>query len=227
MWALRLQQLQHRWSAQSHGLRVDHLELAQAQNLFIQGPSGCGKTTLLSVLAGVLSVQSGRCEVLGQDLASLSPRQRDHWRGAHVGVIFQQFNLIPYLDVWANVMLPTRLFASREQAARRHWGSAAAQAGHVLAALGLHSDHWHQAVHTLSVGQQQRVAAARALMGHPPLIIADEPTSALDEDNKDEFIRLLMDQARAQGASVVLVSHDARLASHFDQVHTLTAWGAP
>ena len=227
MWALRLQQLQHRWPAQSHGLRVDHLELAQAQHLFIQGPSGCGKTTLLSVLAGVLSVQSGRCEVLGQDLASLSPRQRDHWRGAHVGVIFQQFNLIPYLDVWANVMLPTRLFASREQAARRHWGSAAAQAGHVLAALGLHTGHWHQAVHTLSVGQQQRVAAARALMGHPPLIIADEPTSALDADNKDEFIRLLMDQARAQGASVVLVSHDARLASHFDQVHTLTAWGAP
>jgi putative ABC transport system ATP-binding protein len=97
----------------------------------------------------------------------------------------------------------------------------------VLAALGLHTDHWHQAVHTLSVGQQQRVAAARALLGRPPLIIADEPTSALDEDNKDEFIRLLMDQAQAQGASVVLVSHDACLASHFDQVHTLTAWGVP
>jgi putative ABC transport system ATP-binding protein len=219
--------LTHAWVDRPPLFDIEDLSLPQGQHLFIQGPSGCGKSTLLSLLAGVIQVQSGVCEVLGRDMTKLNQFERDALRGEQIGVIFQQFNLIPYLDVWANVMLPTRLFASREQAARRHWGSAAAQAGPVLAALGLHSDHWHQAVHTLSVGQQQRVAAARALMGHPPLIIADEPTSALDEDNKDEFIRLLMDQARAQGASVVLVSHDARLASHFDQVHTLTAWGAP
>jgi putative ABC transport system ATP-binding protein len=174
----------------------------------------------------VVPVQSGHCEVLGQDLANMSSRQRDHWRGEHLGVIFQQFNLITYLDVWANVMLPTRLFASRAQAAQRHWGSSAAQAQNVLSALGLDAALWHQSVHTLSVGQQQRVAAARALMGHPPLIIADEPTSALDEGHKDDFIRLLIGQAQAQGASVVMVSHDTRLATHFHQSHGLVPGGA-
>jgi len=132
MWALRLSDLRHRWPQQSLGLHVAQVQLAQARHLFIHGPSGCGKTTLLSLLAGVVPVQAGQCEVLGQDLAKMSPRQRDHWRGEHLGVIFQQFNLITYLDVWANVMLPTRLFASRAQAAQRHWGSPAAQAQHVL-----------------------------------------------------------------------------------------------
>lgn len=221
MWALRLSDVHHRWPQQSTGLQVAQLQLAQARHLFIHGPSGCGKTTLLSLLAGVVPVQAGRCEVLGQDLAGMSARQRDHWRGEHLGVIFQQFNLITYLDVWANVMLPTRLFASRAQAAQRHWGSPSAQAQHVLTALGLGAAQWHQPVHTLSVGQQQRVAAARALMGHPPLIIADEPTSALDEGHKDDFIRLLIGQAQAQGTSVVMVSHDTRLATHFHQSHAL------
>ena len=226
MWALRLNDLRHRWPQQSLGLHVAQVQLAQARHLFIHGPSGCGKTTLLSLLAGVVPVQAGQCEVLGQDLVNMSSRQRDHWRGEHLGVIFQQFNLITYLDVWANVMLPTRLFASRAQAAQRHWGSPAAQAQHVLSALGLDAALWHQPVHTLSVGQQQRVAAARALMGNPPLIIADEPTSALDEGHKDDFIRLLIGQAQAQGASVVMVSHDTRLASHFHQSHGLVRGGA-
>ena len=132
MWALRLSDLRHRWPQQSLGLHVAEVQLAQARHLFIHGPSGCGKTTLLSLLAGVVPVQAGQCEVLGQDLAKMSSRQRDHWRGEHLGVIFQQFNLITYLDVWANVMLPTRLFASRAQAAQRHWGSSAAGIGRAM-----------------------------------------------------------------------------------------------
>jgi putative ABC transport system ATP-binding protein len=195
------------------------LTLPQGQHLFIQGPSGCGKSTLLSLLAGVQQVQQGVCEVLGQNLATLGPMQRDQLRGEHMGVIFQQFNLLPFLDVAANALLPTRLFASRAAAASQVGGSPLAQAQALAERLGLPSSLWHQPVHQLSVGQQQRVAAVRALMGQPQLIIADEPTSALDDANQLEFLDVLLGTAGQQGASVVMVSHNARLADRFHQVH--------
>jgi putative ABC transport system ATP-binding protein len=145
--------------------------------------------------------------------------QRDQLRGEHMGVIFQQFNLLPFLDVAANALLPTRLFASRAAAASQVGGSPQAQAQALAEGLGLPSSLWHQPVHQLSVGQQQRVAAVRALMGQPQLIIADEPTSALDDANQLEFLDLLLGTAEKQGASVVMVSHNARLADRFHQVH--------
>ena len=211
--------LSHAWPSQAPLIQIPELQLTQGEHLFIQGPSGCGKSTLLSLLAGVQQVQQGVCRVLGQDLAQLSPVQRDRLRGEHMGVVFQQFNLLPFLDAQANALLPTRLFPSRAQDAAQLFGSALQQAQSLAQALGLSQALWHQPVHQLSVGQQQRVAAVRALMGRPQLIIADEPTSALDDANQLEFLDLLLGTAEQQGASVVMVSHNARLANRFHQVY--------
>jgi putative ABC transport system ATP-binding protein len=154
-------------------------------------------------------------------MVKLSSVGRDRLRGEHMGVIFQQFNLLPYLDVKTNVLLPTRLFPSRAAAAEQEWGSAEQQALHLLQTLGLPQAVWQQSVNQLSVGQQQRVAAVRALMGSPRLVIADEPTSALDDANQLEFLDLLLGTARRQAASLVMVSHNAHLAQRFDHVFAM------
>ena len=219
--ALQLSQLSHAWSNSPPLFDIAQLALLQGENLFIQGPSGCGKSTLLGMLAGVIPVSHGELEVLGQNMVKLSSVARDRLRGEHMGVIFQQFNLLPYLDVQANVLLPTRLFPSRAKAAAQDWGDAQTQALHLIQTLGLPQSVCHQPVHQLSVGQQQRVAAVRALMGSPRLVIADEPTSALDDANQLEFLDLLLGTARRQAASVVMVSHNAHLAQRFDHVFAM------
>ena len=160
-------------------------------------------------------------------MVKLSSVARDRLRGEHMGVIFQQFNLLPYLDVQANVLLPTRLFPSRAAAAEQEWGSAEQQALHLLQTLGLPQTVWQQSVNQLSVGQQQRVAAVRALMGSPRLVIADEPTSALDDANQLEFLDLLLGTARRQAASVVMVSHNPHLAQRFDHMFAMPLRGRP
>jgi putative ABC transport system ATP-binding protein len=223
--ALSLTQLSHAWPGRPALFDIAHLSLAQGEHLFIQGPSGCGKSTLLSLIAGVQFPQTGVCEVLGHDMLRLGPMQRDRLRGEHMGVVFQQFNLLPFLDVEANALMPTRLFASRAKASAEQWGSPLKQAQALADRLRLPAHVWHQPVHQLSVGQQQRVAAVRALMGAPQLLIADEPTSALDDDNQAEFIDLLLSSAQQQNASVVMVSHNARLASKFHQVFKMQAGG--
>lgn len=219
--ALQLSQLSHAWGNAPPLFEIAQLALLQGENLFIQGPSGCGKSTLLGMLAGVIPVSHGELEVLGQNMLKLSSVARDRLRGEHMGVIFQQFNLLPYLDVQANVLLPTRLFPSRAKAAAQDWGDAQAQALYLIQTLGLPQSVWQQPVHQLSVGQQQRVAAVRALMGSPRLVIADEPTSALDDANQLEFLDLLLGTARRQAASVVMVSHNAHLAQRFDHVFAM------
>ena len=225
--ALHLSHLSHAWGDAPPLFDIADLALPQGDNLFIQGPSGCGKSTLLGMLAGVIPVQHGDCEVLGHALKQLSAAQRDRLRGEHMGVIFQQFNLLPYLDVKTNVLLSTRLFPSRAAAAEQEWGRAEQQALHLLNTLGLPKAVWQQGVNQLSVGQQQRVAAVRALMGSPRLVIADEPTSALDEANQLEFLDVLLGTARRQAASVVMVSHNPQLASRFDQVFAMPLRGQP
>ena len=216
--ALRLMDVSHAWVDRPPLFEIGSLTLPQGQHLFIQGPSGCGKSTLLSLLAGVLQVQSGVCEVLGHDMAKLTQVERDVIRGEQIGVIFQQFNLLNYLNVEANALLPSRLFPSRASSASKEWGSPRKQAESLADSLGLKSNLWKQPVHTLSVGQQQRVAAVRALMGAPRLVIADEPTSALDEPNQLEFLDLLLQTAQRQQASVVMVSHNPKLAPRFDRL---------
>ncbi len=215
---IELRDLRFRWPrAAADTVAIDRLDIAAGQAVFLHGPSGCGKSTLLGLLAGVLVPSSGSVSVLGQDWATLSGARRDAARANHVGYIFQQFNLLPYLSVIDNVMLPCRFSALR--AARAPAGAAQA----LLARVELPEALWVKPAAELSVGQQQRVAAARALIGAPELVIADEPTSALDAALRDGFMDLLLGATRAAGSTLVFVSHDERLAERFDSRLSLPA----
>jgi len=200
---------------------IDRLQVARGEAVFLHGPSGCGKSTLLSLLAGVLVPRSGTVALAGQDWRSLSAARRDAFRADHVGYIFQQFNLLPYLSALDNVLLGCRFSRLRAERAAQHAGTAAAQARTLLAHMGLAEALWPRSALALSVGQQQRVAAARALIGRPELVIADEPTSALDAALRDGFMQLLLGECRAAGSTLVFVSHDERLAAQFDRALSL------
>ena len=206
-----------RWGSGKPVLDIPELVVHRAQKVFIHGPSGSGKTTLLGLLGGVLTPGAGQVRVLGTDLATLSPVQRDHFRARHIGFIFQMFNLIPYLSVVDNVTLPLSFANERLQAVQRSGITPVQEAKRLLAHLGLDDPSLlERPVTGLSIGQQQRVASARALIGSPQLIIADEPTSALDADSRSAFIRLLFHECEAAGSTVLFVSHDRSLESLFD-----------
>jgi putative ABC transport system ATP-binding protein len=202
------------WRAGPPVLAIDRLEVARGERVFVSGPSGSGKSTLLGLVGGVLVPQAGSVTVLGTDLATLSTARRDAFRASHIGFVFQLFNLLPYLSVVDNVVLPCRFSAARRLAA----GDPPAEARRLLSQLGLADPALlARRVTELSVGQQQRVAAARALIGRPALVIADEPTSALDADTREDFLRLLLGECRAAGSTVLFVSHDRALAPLFDR----------
>lgn len=208
-------------------LAIDRFTLMAGERLFLRGPSGSGKSTLLGLISGVLEPQDGDIRVLGQELGALSGPARDRMRADHLGIIFQLFNLVPYLSVIGNVTLPIR-FSKRRRTAIE--GEPAAEARRLLARLGLDDEAMlKRRVIDLSVGQQQRVAAARALIGAPEIVIADEPTSALDADTRDRFINLLSEEAARTGAALLFVSHDAALAPLFDRavdLETINTAGA-
>ncbi len=182
--------------------------------MFLQGPSGSGKSTLLNLLAGVLLPSAGEIEILGRRLDQMSGSQRDRWRARAIGVVFQQFNLIPYLNAVNNIHLAAHFGPQRV-------ASDAAEA--LLRALNIEEPMFHRPTSQLSIGQQQRVAIARALVNHPALLIADEPTSSLDARNRDQFMELLLEQAEASDTAVVFVSHDPGLAEYFPRVEALTS----
>jgi putative ABC transport system ATP-binding protein len=211
---LEIEGLRFGWGSAADCVAIDSLHIAAGRTVFLHGPSGCGKSTLLGLMAGVLQARQGRVSLLGQDWAALPPGRRDARRADHVGVIFQQFNLLPYLSVLDNVLLPARFSAAR---AARCEGGAPAQARALLARVGLDEPMLARRADALSVGQQQRVAAARALIGQPGLVIADEPTSALDAPLREAFMALLLAECRAAGSTLVFVSHDERLAERFDE----------
>ncbi len=218
---LELRDLHYAWpGAAADCLVIDRLDIAAGRTVFMHGPSGCGKSTLLGLMAGVLVARRGSVSLLGQDWARLRGGARDARRAAHVGVIFQQFNLLPYVSVLDNVLLPCRFSAARAQ---RCAGGPAAAARALLERVALPPALWPRRADALSVGQQQRVAAARALIGRPALVIADEPTSALDAALRDDFMALLLGECRAGGSTLVFVSHDERLAPHFDERLSLPA----
>lgn len=198
-------------------LQIDRFTVKRGEQVFLQGMSGSGKSTLLALLAAITTPQTGSITVLGQLLATLSGVQRDAFRANHIGCIFQLFNLLPYLSVLENVVLPCRFSARRRDAARRRSGTIEQEARRLLAELDLHSSLLTRPVTDLSVGQQQRVAAARALMGEPELIMADEPTSALDANRRVNFLRLLIDECKRFDATLLFVSHDGSMAQHFDR----------
>lgn len=208
---LELDRLRFAWPAQPPCLDIEHFELTAGEQVFLHGPSGSGKSTLLNLLAGVLTPQAGRLTLLGHDLTLLSGPARDRLRADHMGIIFQQFNLIPYLSVLDNVLLPCRFSRRRRERA----GDAHEAAARLLRHLDLDAALWHRTATALSVGQQQRVAAARALIGRPELIIADEPTSSLDTQRQAAFLDLLLDECTQVGAALLFVSHDHRLAGRF------------
>jgi putative ABC transport system ATP-binding protein len=213
---LAIDGLRFRWpGAAQDTLDIPALHFQAGEQVFVHGPSGCGKSTLLSLLAGVLIAQQGRVAVNGLDWARAPSSRRDAWRADQLGIVFQQFNLLPYLSVRDNVMLPCRFSRARAQRATASHGSAAQAVAHWLAAMGLPSDLWVRPASTLSVGQQQRVAAARALMGQPALVLADEPTSALDEARRGQFMDLLQGACSSAGSALLFVSHDQRLAARF------------
>ena len=193
---------------------IEAFRITAGESVFLHGPSGCGKSTLLSLLAGVLVADEGRVCLLGHDWSKLSGAARDRCRVAHVGYIFQQFNLLPYLSVVDNVLLPCRFSARRREQASRQRG-AREEAEHLLDQMGLDRKLWQRQAMQLSVGQQQRVAAARALIGQPGVVIADEPTSALDEDRREAFLDVLLTACAENDSALVFVSHDQRIAQRF------------
>jgi len=217
--------LEFRWRPDAPTvLSIDAFQVTPGECLFIKGPSGSGKSTLLSLLSGVTTAVAGTVRVMGQELERLGSVQRDHFRADHVGYIFQMFNLIPYLSVVDNVVLPCRFSGRRRSNALARGGDLETEAMRLLRDLDMdHPDLHRRAVTTLSVGQQQRVAAARALMGAPELLIADEPTSSLDADRRESFINLLFSECREVGASLIFVSHDASLENLFDRTVDLAA----
>ncbi len=167
--------------------------------------------------------QAGGVRILNTSLNELSGPHRDSFRAAHIGFIFQMFNLIPYLSLLENVTLPCRFSPSRRRTALSNSGSLEDEARRLVSHLGLDVQTLTgRPVTELSVGQQQRVAAARALIGRPELIVADEPTSSLDADVRSSFLELLFAEVEATGASLVFVSHDASLRSLFDRSISLT-----
>lgn len=195
-------------------LDVPELNVQRGERVFVFGPSGSGKTTLLGLVAGVLRADAGTVEVLGAAMHSLSGRARDALRASHIGYLFQMFNLIPYLSVEENIVLPCRLSPERR---RRLGGQGLAEAARELADSLEIANLMDERVTRLSVGQQQRVAAARALIGAPELVVADEPTSALDSDRRERFLELLFERCEAAGTTLLFVSHDRQLEHVFDR----------
>lgn len=216
--ALALHQVQFRWPKQPVPcINIAHLELTPGEQVFLHGPSGSGKSTLLNLIAGTLLPQQGELHCLGQALPQLTRRARDQFRGAHLGYVFQQFNLLPYASVLDNVLLPCHFSPYRQQRACALDGSSQAAAQRLLLALDIQAALFQQPAYTLSVGQQQRVAVARALIGQPEMIIADEPTSALDAARQTQFLDLLLHEARQSGCTLLFASHDLRLSPHFQR----------
>jgi putative ABC transport system ATP-binding protein len=202
-------------------LAIDRFVLPARQRLLLVGPSGSGKSTFLGLLCGILTPQSGRIEILGTDIAAMSAAARDAYRAEHFGIIFQMFNLLPYGTVIDNVLLPLSFAPGRRRRVASR-GSGEQEAARLLSRLGLAADLVRGPLAAkLSVGQQQRVAAARALIGSPELIVADEPTSALDRDRQTAFLELLFSETSEAGATLIMVSHDESLAPRFDTVMRL------
>ena len=212
---LELNDVRYRWPGRaSFELHVPQMALAQGETVLLLGESGSGKSTLLSLICGTVVAQNGKVHVAGTDISSLSPGKRDRFRAEQIGLIFQQFNLLPFASVQDNIRLPLRFAPDRAERVP----SPAHEAERLCRDLGLGQDVMGAKAGTLSVGQQQRVAAARALIGTPPLIVADEPTSSLDAQTQMAFLDVLFAQSRAHATTVLMVSHDARLADQFDRV---------
>ena len=195
-------------------LEIDHWAVQRGEKVLIHGPSGVGKSTLMNILSGLLTCDTGEVSVLGQRLDQMSVRQRDQFRADNIGCVFQRFNLIPYLNAIDNIGLANAFSAG----GNGRWREEAAA---LLTALTVHEDSWAKPTSNLSMGQQQRVAIARALINSPEILIADEPTSSLDSENRDNFLSLLMGLIKERDMTLIFVSHDMTLAKYFTRLDAL------
>lgn len=220
---LQMEDISFTWpGAKQPLLTIASFSVNAKEKVFLEGPSGSGKSTLLNLVGGTIEPQRGTISLLGQDFSAMAMSARDRFRGDHLGFIFQMFNLLPYLSAVDNVCLPALFSTLKIHRATEDSPSIEAEALRLLTALRLGDDEvTAKNVTQLSVGQQQRVATARALLGRPQLIIADEPTSALDTDMRDVFIKLLFEECERSGAALLFVSHDRYLGSHFDRTVSL------
>jgi putative ABC transport system ATP-binding protein len=215
---LEIEGLRFGWPGKPALIDIAQFAVDGGERVFLHGPSGTGKSTLLNLVAGTLAPQAGSIRLAGEAITGRSERHRDRLRADHIGFVFQMFNLLPYLSVLDNVMLPCRFSARRRERAIARDGSLQHAARRLLSSLGLAAeDLQSRAAAGLSVGQQQRVAAARALIGAPELVMADEPTSALDHDAREGFLRLLFDECAHAGSALVFVSHDHTLEPLFER----------
>lgn len=207
-------------------LNIPHWAVAEGEQLFVHGPSGGGKSTLLNVLCGLIPVGSGAVEVFGHRLDQLSGRQRDKIRAGNIGYVFQQFNLIPYLDAVENILL-AKEFAPGVSRATKRGAETQAAVESLLEALQVSRTDWRRPTNKLSIGQQQRIAIARALINQPKLLIADEPTSALDQANRDAFLSLIMPMVNEHKITLLFVSHDQTLSHYFKRCEALSDINTP
>ena len=212
---IKLNDVRFRWPGwPPFAIAVDELSVQKGEKVLLLGESGSGKSTLLSLICATILADSGAVVIGGTEIKRLSGWSRDRFRAEQIGVIFQQFNLLPFGSVLDNILLPLRFAPIR----RRNCNDAPRKVVELCQDLGL-PDHVETAkAANLSVGQQQRVAVARALIGQPPILIADEPTSSLDEVNQDNFLEVLFEQVRAYNSTLLMVSHNPRLSERFDRV---------
>jgi putative ABC transport system ATP-binding protein len=209
---ITVRRLEFGYPAGGFELRVPELGVGAGESVALLGPSGCGKTTLLHLLAGILEARSGVVEVAGLDMAGLAAADRQDLRALRIGLVFQEFELLDYLDVLDNVLLPYRLTPVLEldRAARE-------RAAALLEDVGL-GDKVGRFPGRLSQGERQRVALCRALVTRPAVVLGDEPTGNLDPANRDHVIGALLGYGRSSGAAVVVVTHDHQLLPRFDRV---------
>lgn len=212
---INLSNIRFSYPEQSNSLLLDipSWSLSAGEHTLIYGSSGSGKSTLLNIINGLLSVNSGHVKVLGQHLNKMTSRQRDNFRANNIGYIFQQFNLIPYLNAVDNIQLASYFSKSKSSLNEKIKA--------LLKTLNLPEKDWNKPVRSLSIGQQQRIAIARALINKPTLLIADEPTSSLDQENSDSFMALLMSIVEKNNITLLFVSHDMSLSHYFTRVQSL------
>lgn len=195
-------------------IHIPEFSVVRGEELFLYGPSGMGKTTLLELLSGVLKPTHGTLKILGCNFSEMTDADRDAFRAEHMGYVFQNFNLIPYLSVQENIQLPLHLSAARR--ARLESVDTEMVIRAICGNLGI-ANLLDKKVIELSVGQQQRVAVARALIGKPDILLADEPTSALDMDHREKFLNLLFELSELYGTTVIFVSHDRSIEKMFSR----------
>jgi len=215
---IELDQVKFRYSSESSSqvLHLPSWNVRAGESVLLIGSSGSGKSTLLNLLSGILTPDEGRITVAGQALESLTDRQRDRFRATKIGYVAQSFNLIPYLSAIDNIKL-SQYFGKTSDAQANNLNIEP-----LLLELNISQSQWHKPVNQLSIGQQQRIAIARAIVNKPKLLIADEPTSALDEVNRDRFMSILMETADTHNMTLVFVSHDLSLNAYFDRIDSMS-----